>query len=105
MTVRRIPWPDGPAWKQEVTIDGSVYRMRGRWNEIGEFWSFDLLTRSERPIVVGVKVVLGALLTFRLVDERLPSGAFVVVAGGDCPCIPRRHDFEANARLVYLDAV
>lgn len=101
----QIPWPSGASWTQEVAIDGRVYRMAGRWNEIGEFWSFDFLTLNREPIIMGIKVTLGRLLTRQAFDDRLPAGDFLVVTNDETPGRPLRDDMVTNARLIYVPTV
>lgn len=101
----RIPWPQGASWRQSVALDGRVFRMAGRWNEVGAFWSIDILTRENEPVVRGVKIVDGVLLTARYADDRLPRGWFVVVKNVACPCAPGRGDMAENAELIYVSAV
>lgn len=101
----RIPWPKGPAWRMSVALGGKVYRMAAHWNEVGEYWSLDILTQEAQPIVRGVKITAGCLLTSRFADERLPRGWFVVALFGGCGCIPGRNDMGTNAELLYVPAV
>lgn len=102
---QRIPWPAGAAWRQSVALDGRVFRMTARWNEVGGHWSFDLMTRENDPILRGVKVTMGTLLTSRIADDRLPRGWFVVVTNDQCGCTPGRDDMVGNAELIYVPAV
>lgn len=101
----RVPWPQGASWRQSVALDGRVFRMAARWNEIDEFWSLDILTRENEPIVRGIKIVTGALLTSRYADDRFPRGWFVVVKNDACPCAPGRDDMAGNAELIYVSAI
>ena len=101
----RIPWPDGPSWKQNVALDGRVYKISARWNEIAEAWFFDISTRSGSAILNGNKVVEGVLIGARIADNRLPPGYFVVVRNEECGCTPKRDDMRDNARLLYVSAV
>lgn len=101
-----IPWPSGADWRQEIAIDRQVYIMCGHWNEIGEFWVFDLLTRDHRPIVSGVKLVLDAALTSRYSDDGLPDGVFVAVSNDpSCPCQPGRDDMIGRVSLIYVPII
>lgn len=102
---QRIQWPAGSDWRQEVTLSGRVYRLQAAWNELGEFWSMDILTRTAEPIVMGIKIVLGVAMTARLADERLPPGVFVVVTNDPLGGRPGRDDFVASARLLYVPTV
>lgn len=100
-----IRWPEGPAWRQQITLDNRVYIMRGYWNTVGEFWVFSLATANDEPILSGVKVVQNVDFFDRSTDERLPRGSFLLSANLACGCVPRRNDLNENARFLYVPAV
>lgn len=101
----RIPWPEGAAWRQSIAIDGRVYKLSARWNEVGEFWAMNIDLRDGTPLVHGVKITTGALLTARHADNRLPPGYFIVLTSSDCGCTPGRDDMKKSARLIYVSPV
>ena len=101
----RIPWPEGPAWRQSLALDGRVYRLTARWNEIAGAWFFDIATRGGTMILAGCKITEGVLIGARIADNRLPPGYFVVVRNDECGCTPKRDDMRENARLLYVSAV
>lgn len=103
--MKNIPWPEGASWTMSIAIEQRVYRLSARWNEVGEFWSLDILTRTDDPISLGNKVVRGALITARISDERLPSGSFLVLAPGSEDRTPGREAFIKGARLIYAPAI
>jgi len=102
-----IPWPDGPAWRSETIIGGASYRLRGRWNVVGEFWTLDILTGDDQPIAIGEKVTRGKVLFARVADPRLPSGSILVVATDKrAPSLPGRDDFvSGRTRLIHVPLV
>jgi hypothetical protein len=100
-----IRWPEGPAWRQQVTIENRVYIMRAYWNTVGEFWVFSLATANDEPILSGVKVVQNVDFFDRSTDERLPSGSLLLVTNLSCGCTPGRNDLDDNARLLYVSAI
>lgn len=105
MAELRIPWPDGPAWQQTITLDGRVFRLSARWNEIAEAWFMDIGTRAGEAIIAGIKITGGVLIGARFADNRLPPGYFVVVENAECGCTPGRDDMRGNARLIYVSVV
>jgi hypothetical protein len=105
MTELRIPWPDGAAWQQTITLDRKVYRFTARWNEIAEAWFMDIATRAGDMILSGIKITGGVLISARYADPRLPPGYFVVIENAECGCTPRRNDMRENARLIYVSAL
>lgn len=101
----RIPWPDGAAWRQFVTLDGRAYQLAARWNEIAEAWFLDISTRGGEPLLTGAKITGGVLIGARLADPRLPPGYFVVIENPLCGCTPRRDEMAEAARLIYVSVV
>jgi hypothetical protein len=101
----RIPWQPGPSWRISATLSGRIYKLVANWNEVGAFWSLSILSRDNEPLVQGVKLTAGALLTARLPDRRLPQGYFVVTTTTALTAPPGRDDMGTNAELIYVPAV
>jgi len=99
---RVIPWPSGAAWRQELTIDRRVYKLRARWNTSREYWSLDILTRNEEPLVLGRKLVLGWPVTFRDQDERLPRGQLIPVDPSGSLERIHRNDLGDRVQLLFI---
>lgn len=102
MSVLRLAFPPGPAWSQEVQLDGRAYQLRGQYNTRSDQWTLDILTRTGEPIILGKRLVLDFPLLGDETDPRLPPGGLYVVdplgrSRGD-PC---RGCFTDDLRLVY----
>lgn len=97
-----IPFPSGPAWSMELTLDGRVYTMRGKYNTRSDQWVVDILSRERQPLLLGLRLVLNYPLLLANYDERLPRGQlFVVDPAGSANADPGRLDFKDRLRLVY----
>ena len=59
-----------------TVLDGTPFKFEVRWNGRDGAWYMDLLDEEGVGIVAGVKIVLGALLGGRIVDQRFPRGVF-----------------------------
>lgn len=58
-----LPFVPGDAnYRFSTTLNDVDYTFDVRWNERDEAWYFDMLDASGEPIVLGVKIVLGAYL-------------------------------------------
>jgi hypothetical protein len=96
---------DIPHFSERVTLDGAAYTLEFRWNDREQSWRFSLYTSDEDPIVVGLKLLPGALpLAWRVRDARMFPGRLLVVdtAGRDEP--PGLHDLGQRVQVVYFTA-
>jgi hypothetical protein len=77
---RALPFVPGvPAYRVATSLEGVTYLLDVHWNERDGAWYFDIYQADETPIRYGIKVVLGALLGGRVVDEAMPPG-YVIAA-------------------------
>ncbi|QDP66991.1 MAG: hypothetical protein Unbinned3138contig1000_33 [Prokaryotic dsDNA virus sp.] len=101
--MQRIVFPDAPGWVQSVKLDGKTYKLRARWNVSANTWSLDVLTRGERLLVAGLRLVRGQALLRQFQNLELPPGDLFVYdtgARGD-----EYTDFtEGRAVLAYITA-
>lgn len=58
----------------KVALEGSTYIFEFRYNVRGLYWSFNILTAGNVPIVSGVRVVSDYSLLSPFTDDRLPPG-------------------------------
>lgn len=73
-----VPAADsGPFYRVGVVLGDRQYIFDVRWNARDGAWYFDMFAEDESPIVVGVKIVLGALLGGRCVSADFPDGVFI----------------------------
>lgn len=80
MAVFRLPLDAvAPNYRMSITLDDTPYIFDVRWNGRDGAWYFDLYDIVEAPILVGIKIVLGAVLGVRSKDVRFPTGALYAV--------------------------
>lgn len=97
-----IPFQSGASWSQQIEIEKRFFNIRVQFNIIGRFWTIDISTLENEPIMSGVKLVLGVDFFSAIADPRLPPGHLFVFANAGCGCTPGRFDFNSNAWLVYV---
>jgi hypothetical protein len=93
------------AFSQDVDLGASRYRLQFTWNTRGTFWTLDVLTTADEPIVMGVRLVTDWFLLQPYQDPRLPTGYLfccdMTGAGAD----PGRDDLGDRVQLVYDDTL
>jgi hypothetical protein len=99
MTTLIIPWPDSPEWEQNLRLSGVTYRLRGRYNVVGDRWALDILTADRELIVAGIRMLRGILLTEQHLDPRLPPGDMFLIGEGQ----PTRTNMGNGVQLVYVE--
>lgn len=108
--MRVIPWQRGAAWRTETTIAGKTIRLAFRYQARNGFWYMRVLDTSDDVIISGVKMVRNYKLLYRVQDDRLPEGQFVVATQSQEPgrfdFIPAENpdndDTTPRAYLVFL---
>lgn len=92
-----IPWQDSPDFQFEVSLDGTVYLFRARWNVRAEAWALDILTRATTPLILGIRVAHSVDLLAATVLGAPPGAMYVM--GPD----PTYENVVSGAcQLVYL---
>jgi hypothetical protein len=69
--------PSTPWYRLTTSLVDVPYIFDFRWNARDLAWYFDLFEIDEKPIVYGVKVVLGVPLARRVKHDLIRCGAFV----------------------------
>jgi hypothetical protein len=62
-----------------TTIAGASYRFDVHFNERDEAWRFSLFEADSKPIIYGVKIVLGAFLGRKSRHRLFADGVFVAM--------------------------
>lgn len=62
-----------------TSIGGTHYLVDVRWNVSAAAWYLDFFEQDETPIILGVKLVLGAYLGRRSNHPLFTSGVFVAI--------------------------
>lgn len=96
----QIPWFDNADTQFEITLDGFVYLIRLRWIDGAGAWAMDIHTRDRTPVVLGMRIVLGAELVDAPAAAYAPPGRFYLL--GEPPTYDSMLD--GSTRLIYLAA-
>lgn len=89
----QIPIQPYPAFVEEITLEGTPYRLSFIWNSRGAFWNLVVSDRQNTPLL-SVKVVLGYPLLLQFPDRGLPLGEFVVVDTSDSASNTERIEYD-----------
>jgi len=75
----QIPFFNATSFSQDISLDGTTYRMKIVWNTRGEFWTLSLFTLQDVPILLGIKLVLDSdlLVPYKTV-QGIPPGDMIV---------------------------
>lgn len=95
-----IPWFDVPAFRMEISLDGTPYVLKMRYNVISGFWSMDILSRDEALIAGSLRLVRGQPLIAQIVNPALPPGDFFLIGDGE----PTRENMGVTVDLAYMEA-
>ena len=77
--MKTIPIQDAPAFTQNVSLDGTIYRLSLRFNWRGQFWSMGISNAAGVQIMSSVKLVVNYLLTEIYIQDGMPPGYFGVI--------------------------
>lgn len=85
----------------QITLEGEIFILEFTWNALNEFWSMDIYTRNEVPLIYGITIVPDYPLLSTYTVEGMPKGEIIcqnIVNGDD---IIRRYDMSQKFELVY----
>jgi hypothetical protein len=92
----------------EHDLDGVRFRLRCRWIEKASLWLLDLLDRQGEPLLVGMVIRVGQMLTFPHIGETLPGRGYGVIIARDTSSQgqdPGDEDLGRRVKLTYVPAV
>lgn len=92
--------PAQPFFSQRTVLGGRELYFEFNWNGRSSRWFLSVFDASERPIVVGLKLVTGAVLTRRLKDPRFPNNGDLMLVGA----VPTLESLgDGSHSLVFVD--
>lgn len=74
-----IPFTDGPSMIQQVTLDGTPYRLKLYWNSRNAFWSVAFYDLEDTLLLGGVSLRMGIDILKGHPDRGLPPGELWVL--------------------------
>lgn len=85
-----------------ATLDGTQYRLRMLWNDVGGFWTLSIRTPAGASLVEGVKVVPNYALLTPYHRPGIPPGELLAITTDEAKQTIGRADFaNGRATLVY----
>lgn len=80
MTIIPTFQQESPQWVQEVSLGGSIFSLRFRWNTRQQSWFMDVRKEDRTPILSGLRLIPGTLLLDRHKwKPELPDGDLVLI--------------------------
>ena len=95
---------DLPAYDFQIELDGIQYTLGFAFNTRAGHWVMDISDAGGAPILMGLKVITGWLLTARFRLAGLPPGDFFVYDSSGKNEDPTIEDFGTQKILFYADA-
>lgn len=92
----------GGNYRFGATIESTPYLFDVRWNSRDAAWYMDVLEASEQPIVLGIKLVLGAYLGRRSNHRLFKRGVFMMLDTSDAGRDATYDDLGERVILVYM---
>lgn len=84
-----------------VSLGGTTYTMRLKWNAANQSWVMDLMDSQQNPILSGVPVVTGADLLAQFKYLGI-AGAVVAQSDYDADEVPNYASLGSTGHLYYL---
>lgn len=66
-------------FREEVSLEDSIYRFEFTWNWRAEQWTMRVLDIDDNPLVSGIPLVLNFNLFAQYPGRRLPGGEFYCI--------------------------
>lgn len=105
MAIVEIPVrSDIPAYKFQITLEGTVYTLNFHFNLRLDRWVMDINDVDEVNIVTGIPLLYGLPLTDRYKNEKLPLGKFVVTDETGDQRNPTRDALGEDFKLLYKES-
>lgn len=93
-----IPW-----YKFKITLSGTIYTLRFRYNVRMQRWIMDISDASDQDIVNGLPLILLRNLNGRFALATLPPGTFFITDDTNQGTQPTRYSFGTTHTLFYAD--
>ena len=94
---------DLPAYDFQVELDGELFTLGFSFNARANYWVLDISDANEEPLLMGIRIVSGWLLTNRFVNSNLPLGDFFVYDTSGKNEDPTQDDFGTTKVFMYAD--
>lgn len=84
-------------------LDGTLFRLRTRYNSRVDSWFASLYDASGQPIALGRRITVGNMLFPWLVELNSPAGQLIAVDSEDEDVDPGEKDLGTRVSIYYVD--
>jgi hypothetical protein len=98
-----IPFKEPAQWSEQIQLSSTIYNLVCQWNALNKYWTMDVLTRDQVPLVVGIKIVVNYNLLKQYSVFGLPAGDTVCQSIIGSFAKLGRFDMDRTAELVYYE--
>ena len=91
----------GPDQLQRINLNGWTGLLRYKWNELGEYWTLDILNVDESVILGTIKLVPGVPLIRNYVNALLPVGDFILLDTEGTDIMPTLDNLGIRYALIF----
>jgi hypothetical protein len=95
-----LPWYDFT-----MTLDNVRYTLGMRYNSRMDRWFLDIGDAQANPLVVGICLLTGRLLTSQYTSQGLPTGYFFVVDNKSSGKQPGMQSFVTGTHTLYYASI
>ena len=92
--------PAEPFFSQRTVLGGKELYFEFNWNGRANRWFLSIFDANSNPILLGVKLVTGSVMTRRLRDPRFPGVGDILLVGA-IPTLATLGD--GSHSLVFVD--
>jgi hypothetical protein len=97
-----IPLRNLPSQVFDITLEGTAYKFRVKWNHRGQYYTLDISTKEDVIIIGGLKIALNARLLQRHPGIGLPPGEIIIVDSKGDTSVITQDNLEDRVAMVYL---
>lgn len=103
MSVLALPVrTDLPSYTSQIVLEGVPLIFRLAWSHRAQAWAMSFLTRDRVPLLMGIRVVVGAQLMGTYARPGLPRGEVLAIPRAGSTGRIARHDLGSRVELVYI---
>lgn len=90
-----------PEYTLDVSLEGSAYKFRVKWNHRGQYYTLDILTKEGVELVAGMKMALNTAFLRRHPGRGLPPGELTLTDPAGDNSVITFENTENRVQLVY----
>lgn len=95
---------DLPSHSLRITLEGTVYTLRFRWNERTCCWIMDIASSEDVDIVNGIAVLTNVDMIGHIRRDDIPPGIFIAFDETGQQRDPDRETFGNEVKLFYEES-